>query len=89
MECENEILKLREERFSILCNSVQKGLDDGSIRQDLDPVEVAIMISAISKSMSNIPTDHMNALKSRGIDCETYFKDVGDLVQHMIMKWKD
>jgi AcrR family transcriptional regulator len=89
MECENEILKLREERFSILCNSVQKGLDDGSIREDLDPVEVAILISAISKSMSNIPTDHMKALKSRGIDCETYFKDVGDLVQHMIMKWKD
>jgi TetR/AcrR family transcriptional regulator len=89
MECENEILKLRKERFSILCNSVQKGLDDGTIRQDLDPVEVAILLSAISKSLSNIPSDHMKALKNRGINCETYFKDVGDLVQHMIMNWKE
>jgi len=88
MECESEVLKLRKERFSILCNSVQKGLDDGTIRQDLDPVEVAILLSAITKSLSNLPTDHMNALKTRGIDCETYFNDVGDLVQHMIMNWK-
>jgi TetR/AcrR family transcriptional regulator len=88
MECESEILKLRKERFSILCNSVQRGLDDGSIRQDLDPVEVAILLSAITKSLSNLPTDHMHALENRGINCETYFNDVGDLVQHMIMNWK-
>ena len=87
IKCENEILKLRKERFSILCKSVQSGLEDGSIRQDIDPVEVSILLSAISKSLSNIPTDHMNALKNRGINCETYFNDVGDLVQHMIMNW--
>lgn len=87
MKCESEIAKLRKERFSILCRSVQTGLDDGSIRQDVDPVEVSILLSAISKSLSNIPTDHMQALKKRGIDSETYFKDVGDLVQHMIVNW--
>lgn len=89
MECENQILKLRNERFSILCSSVQRGLDDGTIRKDLDPVEVAILLSAISKSLSHIPLDHEQALNKRGIDNETYFKDVGDLVQHMIMNWKD
>lgn len=85
-ECETEILKLRKERFSILCNSVQRGLDDGTIRQDVDPVEVAILLSAISKSLSHIPMDHEKALKNRGIDGDKYFSDVGDLVQHMIMK---
>lgn len=87
-ECETEILKLRKERFSILCNSVQKGLDDGTIRQGVDPVEVAILLSAISKSLSHIPLDHEKALKNRGIDGDTYFEDVGDLVKHMIMNMK-
>ncbi len=87
MECENEISKLRNERFLILCKSVQIGMNDGSIRQDVDPVEVSILLSAISKSLSNIPSDHLNALENRGINSETYFKDVSDLVQHMIMNW--
>jgi len=87
LECETEISKLRKERFSILCKSVQTGLDDGSIRQDVDPVEVSILLSAISKSLSNIPTDHLQALEKRGINSETYFQDVSDLVQHMIMSW--
>lgn len=85
--CETEISKLRKERFSILCQSVQTGLDDGSIRQDVDPVEASILLSAISKSLSNIPTDHLQALEKRGINSETYFRDVSDLIHHMIMNW--
>jgi AcrR family transcriptional regulator len=85
--CETEISKLRKERFSILCQSVQTGLDDGSIRQDVDPVEVSILLSAISKSLSNIPADHLQALENREINSATYFKDVSDLIHHMIMNW--
>lgn len=84
-ECAMEILKLRKERFSILCNSIQKGIDDGTIREDLDSVEVAVLLSAISKSLSNIPQDREKMLQNRGIDQEKYFLDVSDLIQHMIM----
>lgn len=84
-ECAMEILKLRKERFLILCNSVQKGIDDGTIRQDLDPVEVAVLLSAISKSLSHMPPDHEKVLESRGITPEKYFMDVGEMIQHMIM----
>lgn len=85
-ECAMEILKLRKERFSILCNSIQKGIDDGTIREDLDPVEVAVLLSAISKSLSNIPSDREKMLRNRGINHEKYFLDVNDLIQHMIKK---
>lgn len=85
-ECAMEILKLRKERFSILCNSIQKGIDDGTIRHDLNPVEVAILLSAISKSISNIPSDREKIMRDHGIDHETYFRDVSDLIQHMIKK---
>lgn len=85
-ECAMEILKLRKERFSILCNSIQKGIDDGTIREDLDPVEGAVLLSAISKSLSNIPSDREKMLRNRGINHEKYFWDVNDLLQHMIKK---
>jgi len=84
-ECAMEILKLRKERFSLLCNSIQKGIDDGTIRKDIDPVEVAVLLSAISKSLSNIPSDRKKILQDHGIDHEKYFLDVSDLIQHMIM----
>jgi len=81
-----EILKLRNERFSILRDSVQKGIEDGTIREDVNPVEVAVLLSSISKSIANIPPDREKILKNNGISHEKYFEDVGDLIQHMIMK---
>ena len=84
-ECAIEILKLRKERFSILCDSVQRGISDETIRQDVDSVEVAVLLSAISKSLSNMPVDREKMLKNRGINYEKYFSDVGDLINHMIM----
>jgi len=84
-ECAMEILKLRNERFSILCQSIKKGIDDGTIRQNLDPVEVTVLLSAISKSLSHIPHDHEKMLQSRGIDHDKYFRDVSEFIQRMIM----
>lgn len=84
-QCASEILKLRKERFSILCNSVQRGIDDKTLCQDIDPVEVAVLLSAISKNLSHIPQDHEKALESRGINREIYFQDVGKFIQNMIM----
>ncbi|MBZ2165864.1 TetR/AcrR family transcriptional regulator [Methanobacterium spitsbergense] len=88
-ECANEINRLRKERFSILCNSIQKGIEDGTIRPDLDPVEVAVLLSAISKNLSHIPPDHEKALENRGISHEDYFKDVGLFIRHMIINRTD
>jgi AcrR family transcriptional regulator len=88
-ECAMEILKLRNERFSILCDSVQKGIDDMTIREDVNPVEVAVLLSSISKSLSNIPPDREKILQNNGISHEKYFEDVGELIQHMIMNRND
>lgn len=88
-ECAMEILKLRNERFSILCDSVQKGIDDETIREDVNPVEVAVLLSSISKSLSNIPSDREKILQNNGISHEKYFEDVEDLIKHMIMKRND
>jgi len=81
-----QILKLRKERFLILCSSVQEGIDDGTIRSDVDPVEIAVLLSSISKNISKFPSDHEKLLKSREINHEKYFTDVGDLIDHMTGK---
>jgi len=83
-ECTQQILKLRKERFKILCNSVQIGIDDETIRSDVDPVEIAVLLSSISKSLSKIPPDHEKLLESREINHDKYFTDIGDLINHMI-----
>lgn len=84
-EYTREIMNLRKERFDIMRDSLKAGIKDNTIRPDIDPVEVAILLSAISKTMSEIPPDHVRILEGRGIDSDKYFMDVEDLMRHMIM----
>lgn len=84
-----EIMDLRSERFNIMCNSIQTGVEDGTIRPDVDPMEAAVLLSSISKKMSDIPPDHEKMLENRGIDREQFVKDVEDFIRHMILNWKN
>lgn len=84
-EYAREIMELRKERFNIMRDSLKLGIKDGTIRQDIDPVEVAILLSAISKTMSEIPPDHIRILEGMGINSEKYFMDVEDLLRHMLI----
>ena len=84
-EYAKEIMGLRKERFNIMRDSIKLGINDGTVRSDVDPVEVSILLSAISKSMSEIPPDHIRILESKGINSEKYFMDVENLLCHMIM----
>ncbi|GAB6056549.1 TetR/AcrR family transcriptional regulator [Methanobacterium movens] len=83
-ECAEEVLKLRNERFFILEKSIEEGISDGTMRPDIDPVETAILLSAISKSLSHIPSDHERLLQKRGIDHDQYFQDVSEFILLMI-----
>ena len=78
-------MELRSERLIIMCNSIKTGIDDGTIRPDVDPVEAAVLLSSISKKMSNIPLDHEKILESRGIDHDKFVADVEKLIRYMIM----
>ncbi len=84
-----KIMELRSERLIIMCNSIQTGIDDGTIRPDIDPVEAAVLLSSISKKMSEIPPDHGKILESRGINHEKFFTDVEKLIKYMIMNYSE
>ena len=84
-EYAKEIMSLRKERFNIMNNSIQRGIDDGTIRPDVDPVELSVLLSSISKDLSDIPPDHKMILENRGITYDNFVIDVGDFIRHMIM----
>ncbi len=83
-----KINKMRGERFSIMSDSVQIGIDDGTIRSDVNPSEAAVLLSSISKNMSDIPQDHEKLLERKGIDRDKFVMDVEDLIRHMIMNYQ-
>jgi AcrR family transcriptional regulator len=81
-----EVRELFNEIIFIERDSIQKGIDEGEIRSDVDPVEAAIILSVIFNGMVNMGDWSKEILKSRGIDEQKFTKDIGDLFLHMLVK---
>ena len=81
-----EVRELFNEIISIERDSIQKGIDEGEIRADVDPVEAAIILSVIFNGMVNMGDWSKEILKSRGIDEQKFTKDIGDLFLQMLVK---
>lgn len=79
-----EVKELLKELLFIMRDSIQFGVDDGTIRQDVDPVEAAILISLISQSMSNMSCVHRDVLESKGISGQRFAMDVRGFIQYML-----
>jgi hypothetical protein len=54
----------------------------------VNPSEAAVLLSSISKNMSDIPQDHEKLLERQGIDRDKFVMDVEDLIRHMIMNYQ-
>jgi hypothetical protein len=78
--------KLFKEIMSIGIDSIQKGIDDGEIRPDVDSVEAAILLSIIYNGNVNMGDWSKEILESKGIDKQKFTNDIGDLFLHMLMK---
>lgn len=81
----NGVTELLKEMIFILTDSIQLGVDDGTIRPDVNPVEAAILISLIFQGVSNISLFNKNILESRQINEKTFTSDVGDFIHHMLI----
>ncbi len=78
--------ELFKEIMFIGIDSIQKGIDDGEIRPDVDPVEAAILLSVIYNGNVNMGDWSKEILESKGIDKQKFTNDIGDLFLHMLMK---
>lgn len=81
-----EVQELFKEIMSIGIDSIQKGIDEGEIRADVDPTEAMILLSIIFNGMVNMGDWSKDILESNGIGGEKFNKDVGDLFLHMLRK---
>ena len=81
-----EVRELFKEIMFIGIDSIQKGIDGGEIRPDVDPVEAAVLLSVIFNGRVNMGDWSKEILESRGIDEQKFTKDTGNLFLHMLMK---
>jgi AcrR family transcriptional regulator len=79
-----EVRELFKELMFIAIDSIQTGISDGEIRQDVDPVEATILLSVIINGTVNMGSWSKEILESKGIDEEKFTNTTGDLFLHML-----
>ena len=68
----SEIMKLNFETIKIICETIEEGMEDGSIRKDINPLETAMFITTTSNSVLKL---YPNTTKTLGISIEQYYDD--------------
>lgn len=72
------------EMYTRFRNAIQAGIKEGSIRSDVEPEEIAVLLTMISDGINNMRPDLLMILASRGIDKEKFSRDVKRLITAMI-----
>lgn len=81
-----EVKKLFNEIIFIAIESIQKGIDEGEIRPDVNSVEAAILLSVINNGTVNMGDWSKEILENNGIDKQKFTDDIGDLFLNMLKK---
>jgi len=81
-----EVRELFKEIMLIGIDSIQKGVDEGEIRSDVDPTEAAILLSVIYNGKVNMGDWAKELLENKGMDEDKFTSDIGDFFLHMLMK---
>ena len=86
----DELLCLRSEMLNILCESIEQGKQEGTIRPNVNSAEATVLLTLIANSIDNLPPDLENLLESQEIDHERFIMDVGQFIGYMVSnKFKD
>lgn len=80
-----EIDLLTKDIMKIICHAIQEGIDDGTIRKNLNPMEIAVFIAVTAERIVRLSPNTLNVLKSHGINQEQFIEDSLDLWKHMVM----
>lgn len=70
----------------IICNAIQEGIKDGTIREDVKPIEVAVFVAVTAERIVGLGPSVLKVLESHGISHEQFIEDSMDLWKHMVMK---
>jgi len=70
-----DILAASAESRSLICSVVQEGIDDGTIRNDLDPLEMTLFLMISFMTILSLENKWITILDDRGISHETFAQD--------------
>jgi TetR/AcrR family transcriptional regulator len=79
-----EVKALFKELMFIGIDSIKSGINEGEIRQDVDPVEATILLSVIINGTVNMGSWSKEILESEGIDEKKFNNSTNDLFLHML-----
>ena len=80
-----EILRLRQDTFILKCNAIKSGIEEGEIRQDVDPVEMTVFLTMIVKGLTEMRPDVKKVLEGHGISQNQFFRDAADSIHRILM----
>lgn len=69
----------------IICNAISEGIQDGTIRKGVKPIEVAVFIAVTAERIVGLGPSVLKVLESQGISHEQFIEDSMDLWRHMVM----
>jgi AcrR family transcriptional regulator len=78
----SEILALQTERIKIMCETIVEGIEDGTIRSDVNPLELAAIITSTSNAIVNTNPE---TLKTLNISEKQFFEKYLKLSEHSMI----
>jgi TetR/AcrR family transcriptional regulator len=88
-EIVKEIVETWHEIFTVMCDAIKKGVDEGAFRRDIVPEEAAAVFTLLLESRPNMRPDLKLLLENHGISERKFAKDVGDFVRRMLIDGGD
>ncbi len=81
-----KVMGILKDLMFIMRDLIQSGIDDGTIREDVNPMEAAVLMSLISQSMSNMSCLYKDMLKSEGVSEQEFAMDIKGFMHYMLKK---
>ncbi|WP_321422820.1 TetR/AcrR family transcriptional regulator [uncultured Methanobacterium sp.] len=81
-----EIESLTANIMIIICNAIQEGIKDKTIRENVKPIEVAVFVAVTAERIVGLGPSTLKVLESQGITHEQFIEDSMDLWKHMVME---
>jgi len=79
-----QIKALTRDMMIIICSSIQEGVEDGTIRKDVKPIEVAVFVAVTAERIVSLGSTTLKVLESQNISHEQFMEDSLGLWKNMV-----
>lgn len=83
-----EIVDLRTGMWRLMVEAIMEGIEDGTIRNDLDPVEMSIYLNLLALSTLNLDFTSKMVLRARNISPDKFWEDLSTFLDPALVPQK-